>query len=112
MLQSGQAGDFTMSMGMAELQLPVHPGQPLPCHQRLKACEVRMHCLHGHALKLARGLRASPGPQLFRKPISPCAACSEDFTLMIGRDTRMVTIFGWKFCHKDRSFILCQRKRP
>ena len=25
-LQSGQAGDFTMSMGMSELQLPVHPG--------------------------------------------------------------------------------------
>ncbi len=26
LLQSGQAGDFSMSMGMSELQLPVHPG--------------------------------------------------------------------------------------
>lgn len=25
-LQSGQAADFSMSMGMSELQLPVHPG--------------------------------------------------------------------------------------
>ena len=28
-LQSGQAGDFPMSMGMCELQLPVHPGKAL-----------------------------------------------------------------------------------
>lgn len=28
-LQSGQAGDYAMSMGMSELQLPVHPGTAL-----------------------------------------------------------------------------------
>ena len=33
-VQSGQAGDFTMSMGVSEVQLPVHPGEAPPALPR------------------------------------------------------------------------------
>ncbi len=33
-VQSGQAGDFTMSMGVSEVQLPVHPGEATPALSR------------------------------------------------------------------------------